>query len=345
MKRFIYGLLCIITLIFTIAFILNAFFGIEFKGEINNIFRGLNSTVSRITRSDVIGEPKSDDEFVSQNRKGLSEYKGTQNSPIPLFSDDSEIYSEMIKAVENGETKFFLRDRSSSFEVIKERVEELRYYYPSVQSLIYPTITGVIQSGYRVDNGLIMLYLSSSMGESKGNKDYIKLCEYVRDDLEKMFADGKLKNSMTDKEKSLVIARHIVENTTYDRTVKFGTMPKATSRSHNPLGFYEGWELVCDGYSGLYNVFMWELGIESYMIVSDRHAWNLVKLDDKWYHTDVTYADPVLRDRNGKYLENNECREEYINTTYTFLKGIDKSSRVLREDCLDIIRNYLGFDM
>ena len=56
---------------------------------------------------------------------------------------------------------------------------------------------------------------------------------------------------------------------------------------------------VCDGFSKLYKLILDELGIENYLIYgkgfvhtlsdSEEHAWNLVKIDNDFYHVDVTY--------------------------------------------------------
>lgn len=344
LKTFIYGFLCVIVLCILVVFVMHNFLGIEFSDNVNGFFEDINSGVFEIKQGFLSNTPVEDNEFRSMNVYNEMSYKGTSSSPMSLSSNISEILSEMIKAIESGETHFYLKDTSSSFNTIKERVKEIYPYFYSVESMLYPILTGVTQSRYDIDDGFIMLTLLSTNGETGARKDYEKLCSYVRDDLTQMFNEGLLRNSMSDKEKSLVVAQHIVENTNYDRTVAFGKSPPGGARSHNPLGFYEGWEIVCDGYSGLYNVFMWELGIESYMISSANHAWNIVKLDGGWYHTDVTYSDPLIRDSYGQIIENNDCREEYINTSYSSLQSADSSGRVLRAECKDVLKVYLGLE-
>ena len=59
---------------------------------------------------------------------------------------------------------------------------------------------------------------------------------------------------------------------------------------------------TCLGYATLAKLFFDELGLESYIVdgyVSDAydgdgyHAWNIVKIDDKWHHIDITYNDSL----------------------------------------------------
>lgn len=65
---------------------------------------------------------------------------------------------------------------------------------------------------------------------------------------------------------------------------------------------------VCSGYAESFKTFMDFLGIENITVSGtargEKHIWNMVCLDGEWYHTDVTWDDPV----NG--------REDYIEHAY-----------------------------
>ena len=51
---------------------------------------------------------------------------------------------------------------------------------------------------------------------------------------------------------------------------------------------------VCSGYALAYQHLLLKAGIDCLYVVSDAmdHGWNLVKIDGKWYHVDVTWDDP-----------------------------------------------------
>jgi len=49
---------------------------------------------------------------------------------------------------------------------------------------------------------------------------------------------------------------------------------------------------VCDGYSKAYYLLLKAAGISVDRALSDNHAWNVAKLDRKWYQIDVTWDDP-----------------------------------------------------
>ena len=55
---------------------------------------------------------------------------------------------------------------------------------------------------------------------------------------------------------------------------------------------------VCEGYAKTYNLLLHEAGVESCYVHNRAHAWNLVKIDGKWFHIDTTWDDtePVNSD-------------------------------------------------
>ena len=50
---------------------------------------------------------------------------------------------------------------------------------------------------------------------------------------------------------------------------------------------------TCQAYTALYTALLRRVGIEVHFVAGDAisHIWNLVKLDDEWYHVDVTWDD------------------------------------------------------
>ena len=57
---------------------------------------------------------------------------------------------------------------------------------------------------------------------------------------------------------------------------------------------------VCQSYAFSYMYILNELGIEAHFVPSNsmNHAWNVVRINGKFYHVDCTYDDP-LADRFG----------------------------------------------
>lgn len=60
---------------------------------------------------------------------------------------------------------------------------------------------------------------------------------------------------------------------------------------------------VCDGFSNTYSYLLHKFGIECDLVISweINHAWNIIKLNNEFYHVDITWDDPV-RDRLGQVV-------------------------------------------
>ncbi|HHL3303906.1 TPA: S-layer homology domain-containing protein [Bacillus cereus] len=92
---------------------------------------------------------------------------------------------------------------------------------------------------------------------------------------------------MDDHEKVKAIHDYVVKHISYDTSYKAYTAYEAlVNRS-----------AVCQGYALLTYQLLKEAGIENHFVTGtgdgQPHAWNLVKIENKWYHLDTTFDDPV----------------------------------------------------
>lgn len=60
---------------------------------------------------------------------------------------------------------------------------------------------------------------------------------------------------------------------------------------YTPVGTLLNSLSVCQSYAAVFNHAALALGLNSYVVDSDAHAWNAVGLDDAWYYIDVTHDD------------------------------------------------------
>lgn len=99
----------------------------------------------------------------------------------------------------------------------------------------------------------------------------------------------KLKEVSSDYEKVKLIHDYIINNSSYDINLK-------KSSAYDLLVEKSA---VCEGYAiTAYRLFL-AAGLESRIISGygdgEPHAWNIVKVDGKWYNIDLTWDDPVSR--------------------------------------------------
>lgn len=84
---------------------------------------------------------------------------------------------------------------------------------------------------------------------------------------------------------------------------------------------------LCGGYADSIAIFLHDLGIENYKVSSDHHVWNAVKLDQKWYHLDLTWDDPVTQDgtnliEDDFFLIDTPKLKEIETKEHTFDEGV-----------------------
>ena len=132
-------------------------------------------------------------------------------------------------------------------------------------------------------------------------------------------------------DRQLAIHYWLIDNLEYDHTGKYIDAYSALT-----VG-----KTVCGGYATLYSLMLAEAGIESKVVTGKNihnpdplgHAWNLVKIDGKWYHADATWADREGRellyfnrsdadfDRKGYYWDRSKYPKAPSNMTLHLKKS------------------------
>ena len=113
--------------------------------------------------------------------------------------------------------------------------------------------------------------------------------------------------SLTDVEKALLLHDRLAVWCEYDYArLQAGTMP---NESYTAYGAFSSKLAVCQGYALAYDYLLLQAGIDSYYCRSSalNHAWNIVYINGKKYHVDVTWDDPVY-DRSGRVNHENFLR-------------------------------------
>lgn len=87
----------------------------------------------------------------------------------------------------------------------------------------------------------------------------------------------------SDYAKIKIIHDYIVNRVSYDQSYSKYTAYNAMVNK----------SAVCQGYALLFYKMATEADVPCRIVTSSTHAWNIVKLDGKWYHIDVTWDDPV----------------------------------------------------
>ena len=100
-----------------------------------------------------------------------------------------------------------------------------------------------------------------------------------------------VKNEKNNKNIIKIIHDYIIKTTKYDSDRSDLKIVKYKSNiAYGPL--IEGYGL-CGGYTDAMALFLDYYNIPNFKIITENHVWNAVKLNNKWYHLDLTWDDPV----------------------------------------------------
>lgn len=137
--------------------------------------------------------------------------------------------------------------------------------------------------------------------EEENEKFNLKIKE-INNKLDNIYNSLNINDSMSDEEKLKIITIYVLDNLTYDKEVQ----SKNEQNEQLNLSFYEGpnefeqGELygalerdtqICGNYAALVSALARRANLESYLINSETHSWNLVKLNNNYYYTDSTWID------------------------------------------------------
>lgn len=117
-----------------------------------------------------------------------------------------------------------------------------------------------------------------------------------------------INDNMSNRDKIKAVHDYIINNTVYDEEKALEIEKGIVNNynlSNNAYGPLITGKAICSGYTDAMALFLDKIGITNYKISSERHTWNLVKLDDKWYHLDLTWDDPKVVNENINLLEYN----------------------------------------
>lgn len=114
--------------------------------------------------------------------------------------------------------------------------------------------------------------------------------ESINDEIDRIIDELGINNVKTLREKIRLFHDYIASTNVYDTEKELGT---STYLSDNAIGTLFQGHSICSGYTDTLSLFLDKINVENYKIATDDHTWNVVLINDKWYHIDLTWDDPV----------------------------------------------------
>lgn len=214
-----------------------------------------------------------------------------------LSEQNKQVYNIMLNCYENMQTSVQIGayrltedGLDELFRMISRDNPEIFWIEGSYQYTISQA-TGLVQSfspKYRMD----------IITRNAKREEIIKA--------ERYFLEG-IRFSMTPYEKALRLYENIPRLISYDHDATVGERKKQRQTKLDDCSTIYGalvlQKAVCGGYAKAYQYLLKKLGIHSIIVNGDtgrgRHSWNLVLLENEWFHVDVTWGDLIKSFTDG----------------------------------------------
>lgn len=163
----------------------------------------------------------------------------------------------------------------------------------------------------------------------------------INNELNNIVDTLNINEKSTDKEKMDAILIYILDNFSYDE--KMSNILRNNSRDLDYThSFYENGALdavfnnegniICGNYSALFKALANRVGLNSYYLRSENHAWNLVSVEGEYYYVDATWLDGKTFSRVTFDMKTQTSKEEIQATQDKIKSGDTKDLRWYMEN-------------
>lgn len=201
-----------------------------------------------------------------------------------LTADQQYVYDALVTGCKDAKAEIKIDISGKSIDFNNDLSFIFNMFYSDYPEYFW--VTGGWGAGYEQKGSAVTLTMkpSYSMTGSALNTAKSKYNAKVNE-----LTNGL--SGKSDYEKSKIIHDRLIDTVTYT----------STNNDQNAYGALVEGKAVCNGYARAYQHLMNTVGVPTWFVRGSSinpstgtpigHAWNLVKLDGKWYYTDVTWDD------------------------------------------------------
>lgn len=212
-----------------------------------------------------------------------------------LTDDQKKIYSSLAEGISKFEKKikikdYEVKDNDTTFNDVSVVMEAFFSDHPEVFYLSFEYKLSTIKT-------IFSTVLEVEVGYSENSTD--KINEEIETLYTSVQSFTKDINSSNDFDKEVSLHDTLGKMVMYYKYSKIEDIPDI---AHSSYGAMINKTAVCDGLTKAMQLLLDNVGVESILVSGTTdgqpHAWNMVKLDNVWYHMDLT-SDKLIKNEDG----------------------------------------------
>ncbi len=244
-----------------------------------NVFINIKNTIIK---------PKYNENLVSNDYKKSTNYDFVSINPNYTIKNKTDIKNAIYTYLDAGWDKYTIvcdKKYTNCINDVKQIIED-NSYLTDISNFVHPYNTfAKFNTGIRKD-GVITLEKVKRYTKEEIDK--------INEKVDKIYNENYDRTKNT-KENIKIFHDYIINHTKYDTSFKKDQLDYL-SESSTAYGVLFNGKGICTGYTETMQLFLEKLNVKNYRVVSPTHAWNLVYIEGKWKHLDLTWDDPLMSD-------------------------------------------------
>lgn len=230
-------------------------------------------------------------------------YLAPQTVDLDTSLDDEDLEEYLRNALVNFTAVIDVREFNLLFtqECVDEVAALIYYEIPECYH-----VAGYSFGGYENDPYIYTISVTYSMTP----QEYADIHAVWDEVEEEIVGDLREDNSLTEAQKALLIHDRLALHCEYDKVnydrEEAGIEGAIPQECYTAYGALVNGVAVCEGYAKAYKYLLEQVDIHAFLCSSLEigHMWNVVEIDGKYYHVDVTWDDPTW-DVPGRVMHDN----------------------------------------
>lgn len=265
---------------------------------------------------------------------GIDKIGFSQNAKDDLPKDLQEIYQKIDESV------YSLNSNVDFHDISKNDIKKVLEYYKADNPQVFWlksdfSLEQELFTNQYVGANLEFYYTSDNQHIPYDNDLVVKMNKELEEESKKILKQIPFLSNDYDKAK--FIHDYIINTVEYDENA---------DHSHTVYGALVEKKAVCDGLSKAYMYLLSQLNIESHIVYGEAekiaHAWNIIKLDNEYYHVDITWD--MAQGKSDTILYSNFCitDDEAKKTKKIFspYKKTENNIYAIIPECNGVKNNY-----